>query len=105
MIYIGKNIARPYSVTTVGVWSNSRKRVPHIGHWQHLCYMCASGEYTLNQIKRLVKNAKFICRKCGRVTEKNENYTLPPLQRCSPTFSGDESPNPKKVLIFLIENN
>ncbi len=68
---------RPYGVTTVGVWSNSRKRVPHIGHGQHLCYMCASGEYTLNQIKHLVKDAKFICRKCGRVTEKKENLCEP----------------------------
>jgi hypothetical protein len=35
--------------------------------------MSASGEYTLKQIKHLVKDAKFVCRKCGSVATKEEN--------------------------------
>lgn len=39
--------------------------------------MSASGEYTLKQIKQLVKDVKFVSRKCGRVATKEENICDP----------------------------
>lgn len=50
---------------------------PHIGHQQHLCYMCDNGSCSLDQVKELVKNAKFICRKCGRAAVHEENLCEP----------------------------
>ena len=51
--------------------------VPHIGHGTHLCHMAESGEFTLEQIKALVKDPKFICKTCGRVAAKEENLCDP----------------------------
>lgn len=51
--------------------------VPHIGHSSHLCEMVERGELTLEQIKSLVRNAKFICRRCGRVAAKEANLCEP----------------------------
>ena len=53
------------------------KRIPHIGHKRHLCFMSESGEYSLDEIKLLVNDAKFICKKCGRVAIKAENLCEP----------------------------
>ena len=50
---------------------------PHIGHKHHLCCMVKEGVVTLEQFKALVKNPKFICRKCGRVANKEENLCEP----------------------------
>jgi hypothetical protein len=52
-------------------------RAPHIGHRYHLCTMAESGEATLEQIKNLVKNPKFICKMCGRVAAKKQNLCDP----------------------------
>jgi hypothetical protein len=49
----------------------------HIGHQQHLCFMAESGSVPLDQIKELVRNPKFICRKCGRVAAHEENLCEP----------------------------
>ena len=57
-------------------WSGlepARRHTSHIGHGQHLCDMAERGEVSLEQIKVLVKNAKFICRKCGRVASRDVN--------------------------------
>jgi hypothetical protein len=42
---------------------------PHPGHTQHLCYlvnMGALGTSSYAGYKKLVKNATWICRSCGR---------------------------------------
>jgi hypothetical protein len=39
--------------------------------------MCESGGCTLEQVKTLVKDAKFICKKCGRTAVKEENLCEP----------------------------
>jgi len=39
--------------------------------------MAERGEVSLEQIKVLVKNAKFICRKCGRVASRDVNLCEP----------------------------
>ena len=53
------------------------KKAPHIGHKKHLCYMCQSGDCSLEQVKTLVKDAKFICRICGRVAAAEVNLCNP----------------------------
>ena len=49
---------------------------PHLGHAKHLCDMAKRG-VDLNLYKELVKDAKFICKKCGRVAAKEENLCEP----------------------------
>ena len=48
------------------------KPAPHLGHAKHLCNMAEQG-IDLETVKKLVKNPKFICKKCGRVAAKEEN--------------------------------
>ncbi len=50
---------------------------PHIGHSKHLCDMVKRGVGDLNTYKELVKNPKFICKKCGRVAAKEESICEP----------------------------
>lgn len=38
---------------------------PHIGHRHHLCDLAERGEISLEQMKALVRDPKFICKKCG----------------------------------------
>ncbi|UCH01913.1 MAG: hypothetical protein JSV20_08825 [Candidatus Bathyarchaeota archaeon] len=49
----------------------------NIGHKLHLCDMVERGEASLEQIKALIKNPQFICKKCGRVAAKLENLCEP----------------------------
>lgn len=51
--------------------------LPHIGHGQHLCHLIEYGEATIDDIKSLVKNARWICRKCGRVAANAQNVCEP----------------------------
>jgi len=50
---------------------------PHIGHANHLCDLAEKGQLSLEQMKALVKDPKFICRKCGRAANKAENLCEP----------------------------
>ena len=50
---------------------------PHIGHSNHLCELADNGVMTLNQMKTLVKDGKFICRKCGRAAVSEESLCEP----------------------------
>jgi hypothetical protein len=43
-----------------------RVRGPHIGHRLHLCEIVAEGSLSLDQVKSIVRDPKFICRSCGR---------------------------------------
>ena len=49
------------------------EKMPHIGHQKHLCHLAEEGMSTLEEIKNLVKDAKFICKKCGRAAAAKEN--------------------------------
>lgn len=53
------------------------REIPHIGHAQHLCDMAERGEVTLEQMKELVRNPKFICQRCGRVAANSDNLCEP----------------------------
>jgi hypothetical protein len=53
--------------------------MPHLNHEGHLCYlqnMGYLGSY-LNDYKELVKNAKFVCKKCGRSAASEANLCEP----------------------------
>jgi hypothetical protein len=50
---------------------------PHIGHKNHLCDLAEAGNLTLEQMKVLVQNPKFICKKCGRAAAAEENLCEP----------------------------
>ena len=69
------NVRRPMS--PYDIMLNIVRKAPHIGHKQHLCTMCESGDCSLEQIKTLVKDAKFICKVCGRVAAAEENLCEP----------------------------
>ena len=62
-----------------GPWTLLPPRAPHIGHYYHLCEMVKRGDNTLLRIKSLVRGAKFICTKCGRIAAKEENLCKPKL--------------------------
>lgn len=52
-------------------------KTPHIGHRNHLCDMAEKGHVTLEQMKALVRDPQFICKKCGRVAHSAENLCEP----------------------------
>jgi hypothetical protein len=66
-----------WSVTYNPMYNVRSKPAPHIGHQQHLCDMCESGRCSLDQVKELVKDSKFLCRKCGRTAVHEENLCEP----------------------------
>jgi hypothetical protein len=53
--------------------------MPHPGHDEHLCYLHNIGFLTknLDDYKRLVKDAKYICKACGRTAVKDTNLCVP----------------------------
>lgn len=57
------------------VWYEVPK-APHLGHSKHLCDMAERGA-DLQAVKDLVRNPKFICKKCGRAAAKEENLCEP----------------------------
>jgi hypothetical protein len=53
--------------------------MPHEGHQYHLCYLHNTGfvQKNLADYKKIVKNAKYVCKSCGRVAAKKENLCAP----------------------------
>nr|MBP7321702.1 hypothetical protein [Deltaproteobacteria bacterium] len=53
--------------------------MPHQQHEQHLCYLQNIGqvEKNLEEYKKLVKDAKFVCKSCGRAAANKENLCSP----------------------------
>jgi hypothetical protein len=51
---------------------DKKKKKPHAGHSDHLCAMIAGGSGYAD-VKPLVKNAKFICAKCGRAARSKSS--------------------------------
>jgi len=54
-------------------------KMPHPSHEQHLCLLQNVGylQSNLEEYKKLVKNAKFICKNCGRVAASDNNLCAP----------------------------
>ncbi len=77
-------------------------RSPHIGHSNHLCDMVEKGQVSLAQIKSLVKDPNFICKKCGRVANSSDNLCEqaelnPPVEVKSATPAGAAPAMPAEV--------
>lgn len=53
------------------------RAMPHLGHGDHLCHLVEDMGISINEYKALVKNPKFLCKKCGRVAAKEENLCEP----------------------------
>jgi hypothetical protein len=57
----------------------AKAKMPHLGHAKHLCYL-VNVEYhksNLRDYKVLVKNARFICKRCGLVANRSMNLCKP----------------------------
>jgi DNA replicative helicase MCM subunit Mcm2 (Cdc46/Mcm family) len=56
-----------------------KPEMPHAMHDEHLCYLVNMGyiETSIDDYKALVKDAKFVCEKCGRAANSNENLCRP----------------------------
>jgi hypothetical protein len=57
----------------------AKTSLPHAGHNKHLCYLNNLGYQISNprEYKALVKNAKFVCKICGRVAVSDKNLCKP----------------------------
>ena len=58
-------------------WEPEPRRAPHIGHSNHLCDMAERGRVPLEQMKALIRDPEFICKKCGRVANKADSLCEP----------------------------
>jgi hypothetical protein len=54
-----------------------RRIVPHIGHANHLCDLAESGRMSLDEMKTLIRDPHYICKKCGRAANKADNLCEP----------------------------
>ncbi len=59
-------------------WRLAIARTTHLGHANHLCNLAEIG-IDIDAYKTLVRNGKFICKKCGRVAEAEKNLCEPIL--------------------------
>ena len=53
--------------------------MPHLRHDEHLCYLQNMGYLVsyLKDYKDLVKNARFVCKNCGRSAASETNLCEP----------------------------
>jgi phage terminase large subunit GpA-like protein len=49
----------------------------HAGHEKHLCFKVSNKTTTLEEYKALVKDAKYLCKHCGRLAANAENLCDP----------------------------
>lgn len=54
-------------------------KMPHAEHEQHLCYLQNVGylKTNLEDYKKLLKDAKFVCKGCGRAAATEKNLCAP----------------------------
>lgn len=59
--------------------AKAKPRMPHPGHDQHLCYLVNVGYLRSNNkdYKESVKDARYVCKNCGRVAHDGENLCNP----------------------------
>ena len=67
------------SPTSLGIWQQPTMYSlnPHIGHKHHLCAMAEAGEVSLDQMKDLIRDPKFMCKRCGRAAKNSDNLCEP----------------------------
>jgi hypothetical protein len=61
---------------TVQISKEQRQKMKP-GHEKHLCKMIIGDQESIENIRPLVNNPKFICNACGRVANKTENLCAP----------------------------
>ena len=56
-----------------------KAKLPHPGHDKHLCYLTNMNFHLANlkDYKLLLKDAKFVCRVCGRAAASEKNLCKP----------------------------
>jgi hypothetical protein len=54
-------------------------KMPHPEHEQHLCFLHNMGylQSNLEDYKTIVRNAKFVCKGCGRTAASDKNLCDP----------------------------
>lgn len=56
-----------------------KSQMPHLGHAKHLCHLI-NVEYNRSNArdyKKLVKNARYVCKRCGRAAVRKMNLCKP----------------------------
>jgi hypothetical protein len=51
-------------------------KMPHSGHDKHMCYL-VNMRTNISDLKKLAKDAKFMCRNCARVANNKKNLCNP----------------------------
>ena len=53
--------------------------MPHTGHEKHLCFLHNIGfvQSNLEEYKKLVKEAQYVCQNCGRTAASADNLCKP----------------------------
>ena len=56
-----------------------KPKMPHAKHDEHLCYLVNVGQIkrSLEDYKKLVRDAKFVCKTCGRSADSKANLCWP----------------------------
>ena len=59
--------------------SEAAVSMPHAGHDHHLCYFQNIGllKEKLEEYKKLVRGAKYVCKDCGRASASRDNLCFP----------------------------
>jgi hypothetical protein len=52
------------------------KSMPHAGHDKHMCYL-VNVRTPISDLKKLAKDAKYICKNCARVSNNIKNLCNP----------------------------
>ena len=57
----------------------AKAKMPHFGHDKHLCYLTNMNFHIANpkEYKKLLKDAKFVCKVCGRAAASDKNLCTP----------------------------
>ena len=59
--------------------SEAAVQMPHPGHEKHLCFFQNIGllKENLDEYKKLIRDAKYVCKDCGRSAANPENLCFP----------------------------
>ena len=53
-----------------------KSAMPHAGHEAHLCYL-VNMRTSITELKKIAKDAKYICRNCARVANDKKHLCNP----------------------------
>jgi hypothetical protein len=59
--------------------SEAAVHMPHPGHERHLCYFQNIGflREKMDEYKKLIRDAKYVCKDCGRSAANPDNLCFP----------------------------